>query len=836
MKVAHRGDYDTHAVIGGKDIEEFSIAQTAEFFTVLSNTLYSDKPLAVVREIICNAWDAQIVAGTTHLPLVVNIDEDKFSIRDFGHGIPHDMIHSVYCVYGNSTKENDGNQTGGFGLGSKAPFAYSDHFTVVNHYGGTKAVHAISRGSSLTQGKPDRRVMVTSSTTETGVEVIIPVKNIEDTRIFTELVTDIAAFGEMNVLLNGVLVEIVPISTAENNFFLTTRKPKGSYDKINIRYGNVVYPLKPDGVYSSLHYDLMQRLDAIPAGTRDRYTNKNSFVLILQAPANSISVTPSREALSNTETTAKTVRLLLGKAIDTLNVGNALFSKLLFEQNAKAVDHMFDTNYQERVFFSPNLFTDPFGPNKDSLPGRTSNHQISNMSEYAKYYMEYSQHIPSFTQRGLETQKAQIMLDRGWRNPRDIKSYLKIVKTHNPVSTEEHCFQKLILRPILKKLAVHPTLRHTALKIVTKGPRHKRDGWTDLASYIPRSDDFLKLLQGVVVVTHSKLVYEEHWNRLSNLKDTVPLNTERMVYLAPRGKNHKDEAIAFFQKLGYRVVDFAALVDEEQKNSSISTGKSHRVSASKKHKTLGLALLQDNLCQSSKLFVRNQHLVYNSSRSEDYTHVIKPMALSDRFDKRFFPWGDNCASQITTLFGSTMGICVSETQLQSQIKKGFGDGLTHIMKTITDKVLGSSDIRQYDENLKGIQGADRFLGPLISLAKISPILRKAFELPLPVNETDLVYYTIFKSMEDSFPYARSGSFEDGSWEKMLCDTSIAIAKWEATTAYENLSERAQMSKGLRFLDLQDMEYLLSRLDKIHPNYNKKVFIETTIINALNLRN
>ena len=111
MRVAHRDDYATRAVIGGNNVQEFGIAQTAEFFTVLSNSLYSNKPLAVIREVLCNAWDAQIVAGRTDRPVIVKIDEDKLSIRDFGEGIPHDLIHSIYCVYGYSTKEKDGSPT-----------------------------------------------------------------------------------------------------------------------------------------------------------------------------------------------------------------------------------------------------------------------------------------------------------------------------------------------------------------------------------------------------------------------------------------------------------------------------------------------------------------------------------------------------------------------------------------------------------------------------------------------------------------------------------------------------------------------------------------------------
>lgn len=259
-----------------------------------SNTLYSNKPLAVIREVLCNAWDVLIVAGRTDRPVIVKIDEDKLSIRDFGEAFSHDLIHNIYCVYGNSTKENDGNQTGGFGLGSKSPFAYSDHFTVVNHHAGLKTVHAISRGSTMTHGKPDRRVMVSVPTTETGVEVIIPVKNWDDMNLFIEIARDIAAFGEMNVMVNDKHIEVVPISQAENNLFLTTRRPRGSYDPINIRYGNVVYPVKPDAEYIGQWGRLKNILDDIPS--RNRHQHGNDFCLIIQAPPNSISVTPSRKA------------------------------------------------------------------------------------------------------------------------------------------------------------------------------------------------------------------------------------------------------------------------------------------------------------------------------------------------------------------------------------------------------------------------------------------------------------------------------------------------------------------------------------------------------------
>lgn len=57
MQVSQVNDHISHAVIGGMAPINFSISNSAEFFHILSSTLYSDQILAVVREVLCNAWD-----------------------------------------------------------------------------------------------------------------------------------------------------------------------------------------------------------------------------------------------------------------------------------------------------------------------------------------------------------------------------------------------------------------------------------------------------------------------------------------------------------------------------------------------------------------------------------------------------------------------------------------------------------------------------------------------------------------------------------------------------------------------------------------------------------
>jgi hypothetical protein len=136
MQVSQMSDAVTHAVLGKQSSVEMGVSDSAALMHIFSTTLYTYPKLATVREIICNGWDGHITAGCTDIPLQITITDEHIVIRDFGPGIPHEKIGPIYGVFGNSTKREDGTVTGGFGLGSKAPFSYTDNFEVVSYYGG----------------------------------------------------------------------------------------------------------------------------------------------------------------------------------------------------------------------------------------------------------------------------------------------------------------------------------------------------------------------------------------------------------------------------------------------------------------------------------------------------------------------------------------------------------------------------------------------------------------------------------------------------------------------------------------------------------------------------
>lgn len=325
MEVTFIDENDSHMIIGGGKARSFAIATTAEFVQVLSDALYSDKKLAVVREVMCNAWDAHIVAGKEDTAIVVSITGNKLKIQDFGNGIPDDQIEDIYCTYGESTKRHDSNTTGGFGLGSKAPFAISDTFTVTSCHNGTKTTYAVSKGNEDSDGLPVLIPVVSLPTTESGVTVEIPI-NFDEFSEFGFLIKRVALFGEMKVKYivgdfeHTFSDKLLGLKSSEMNFILTSEYP--SYKKLKsgyaaIQYGSVIYPIEDNDAYSEVFQKILNKI--VEKGHWHGTSGYSYRNIIIKAPPNSLSVAPSREALSYNKHTIENLKEILNETWATLN-------------------------------------------------------------------------------------------------------------------------------------------------------------------------------------------------------------------------------------------------------------------------------------------------------------------------------------------------------------------------------------------------------------------------------------------------------------------------------------------------------------------------------------
>jgi hypothetical protein len=152
----------------------FTIAASSKAFEILSSNLYQNKTLAVIREITCNAVDAHTMVGApisdikVHLPTYA---DPVFYVRDRGPGLSHDDVLSLYTTYFRSTKDRDNTQIGGFGLGSKSPFAVADQFTVTSWHAGEKRTYVCYKQDGLPRVN---HVSTEECGTDTGIEVRVP--------------------------------------------------------------------------------------------------------------------------------------------------------------------------------------------------------------------------------------------------------------------------------------------------------------------------------------------------------------------------------------------------------------------------------------------------------------------------------------------------------------------------------------------------------------------------------------------------------------------------------------------------------------------------------------
>lgn len=271
----------------------FQIAASPKAFSILSSQLYTNKPRAIIRELAANAADAHAAAKTTK-PFIVEFPgplSPIFRIRDFGTGLSEEAIKTLYTTYFGSNKTHSNEQIGGLGLGSKSPFAYTDQFTVVSFFNGTKTTYQAFINEDAI---PNIAKLNEEPTTEpNGLEVLLPVKP-ADTASF-EAEADVLRF------FDPMPDTSVPIKTPTYSRVLDL----GDGIKVGIREDNIRTTYIVQG--------------PIPYPVTPSVFQSNTAALLfhtpidIHVPVGFCEIAASREGLSYTKQTNATLDKLAGK-------------------------------------------------------------------------------------------------------------------------------------------------------------------------------------------------------------------------------------------------------------------------------------------------------------------------------------------------------------------------------------------------------------------------------------------------------------------------------------------------------------------------------------------
>lgn len=114
--------------------------------------LYSQYKMPIqtcVQELVSNAFDASQDSKVT-TPVRIELPDDlnsyTFSVRDFGNSMCKETIKNVYMKVNASTKANNNKAIGGYGIGSKTPWAYTDAFVLTTFLNGQETKYLMVKG------------------------------------------------------------------------------------------------------------------------------------------------------------------------------------------------------------------------------------------------------------------------------------------------------------------------------------------------------------------------------------------------------------------------------------------------------------------------------------------------------------------------------------------------------------------------------------------------------------------------------------------------------------------------------------------------------------------
>lgn len=285
----------THTIEKSGNFEEskFSIEASSKAFFILSDGLYSNKILAVVRELSTNAYDSHVEAGKADVPFDVHLPtqlDPVFSIRDYGTSMNHENCMQLYTTYFRSTRNNSNDAVGCLGLGSKAPFAYADSFTVEAYLDGKKRLYTAYKNED---GSPVFSMLDETNTDEpNGIKVSINVTSYDVSRFFHEARKVYEFFKVRPNFIGEKITYTNPIKVLEGDSWYFDDNADGNL----IIMGQIAYPLNHSQICDAETDNRESKFVEYSGGLR-------VFVNI-----GDVDITPSRESLSYSKETKVNIR------------------------------------------------------------------------------------------------------------------------------------------------------------------------------------------------------------------------------------------------------------------------------------------------------------------------------------------------------------------------------------------------------------------------------------------------------------------------------------------------------------------------------------------------
>ena len=281
---------------------------------ILRHKIYSNPKRTIVQEISSNARDAhrerdKAEGGTkwADTPIEIKLPDkydNSFYIQDFGVGIDPERMFDVFINYGSSTKRDDNHETGGFGLGAKSPFSYTDQFGIVCVTPNEDGELWLRQYAAIIDGKDGYVSEVEARPAKAdelrGTKIVIPVEE-KDYNDFRKWVIETCKYWEVKPRVKTKFDKIEwPEYTADfegndGDWLIYERQSSGSwgYNRYNNDFN------KPKAIVDGIPYPLSKSAieDSNDADLNNDINKLWSYPVVLKFKTGEVGLTANREEL-----------------------------------------------------------------------------------------------------------------------------------------------------------------------------------------------------------------------------------------------------------------------------------------------------------------------------------------------------------------------------------------------------------------------------------------------------------------------------------------------------------------------------------------------------------
>lgn len=219
---------------------------------ILGDSMYSNKPLTLLREYSTNAYDAHVEAGIGNKPIEIFLPSPfipELKIRDNGLGLSSDGIKR-FASYGKSSKRDSNDVVGHLGVGCKSAFAYTDTFTITSIHEGEKSLYTATKDAT---GYKIYCLHTEPSDEPSGVEISIFV-NPKDVSLFVSNAYQcFKHFNPRPIFKNNNIIDSWIDSYLDSKLmdagnWIVYNQQSVEQSPISLVMGNIIYPVRLENI------------------------------------------------------------------------------------------------------------------------------------------------------------------------------------------------------------------------------------------------------------------------------------------------------------------------------------------------------------------------------------------------------------------------------------------------------------------------------------------------------------------------------------------------------------------------------------------------------------